>query len=1086
MARSIVRFVPLTLVLLPCALGAQSTTTAAVAGRVLAADGAPVEAAQVTLLQASTGVRYAALTDAEGGFVLRLVGPGGPYTLSLTAFGFAAVSREGIQLRVGETLRVDVEMRTEAIAVEGIRVRLDRDAVFRSSQIGPVTLLDQALVESIPILSRDLTQLAVLSPMVKTSEEGFSVAGQNDRYTALLVDGIAAKDVFGLTAGGIPGGQAGAKLLPLDAVAQYEVLVAPFDVRLSGFTGGVMNAVTRTGTNRWEGSAFGNARGESFTGKLELPGGRTADPSGVSREIFGFSLGGPLVRDVAHVFVSAEIESRSQPPDGLILGRDDPILPRITPSAMDRLLSELDVYGVDGGDPGVYVLRRDLANVFSRVDWRISDRHRLTARHVLSRAEDDTQPNRTAYDAYELSSNAVFRTSTTNTASVQFLSSLDGPWSNELLISLQRASDETSPAVEWPQVEVEVTSDHDPVLVRPVRAGSQLVGQANDLDQTMVELADHLTAAWGDHTVTFGARGALYDIDHLYLPGSAGSYRFLSMQDLADSLPHRYERTILQEGVDPRVRFSVMEVSGFVQDEFRVDDRLTLRYGIRMDVPVVPDRPTDNAEVQRLFGKGTNTVPSRQILFSPRFGFTWQSGGERTTQIRGGAGLFLGRPPFVWLANAYANDGLRTVTLVCDGGRDIEDATAPNRAPPFDPRGPLPDECVQTRPGAYVRTVTLFDEGFQFPQDLKLSLAADREITDRLTASASVIFTRALNQVFLEDLNIGPAVVDPDPDAGYTGGYGNRLHFGVPTATGFAPTRLHPEYGHVLQATNRSDDHAWAVSAELRGELSDHVRFQAGYSFSRSYDRMSLTFTDMISNFGLNGSVGHPNRPDLRPSRFDRPHKVVVALSGTPIPGLRGTEISVLYTGESGLPFSYVYRSDINGDGYPGSGAASDRYNDLVWLPREDELSFFPSEGPGTSILMANALRNDECLSAYAGRMVPRNACRAPWQNRLDLRVSQRFPAGPVDVRIDADVVNVLNLLNGSWGHIREARSSLPLLEADRRVEDSPTGLLEARWGGAVLPIRDAEGNLRPAEPWVNATPDSQWQAQIGLRVSWR
>ena len=219
---------------------------------------------------------------------------------------------------------------------------MERTDVFNPSQVGRATRLDEIAVEAVPILSGDFMDLAVLSPLVKkTSDGGFSVAGQNTRYNAILVDGASQKDMFGLTASGVPGGQAGAKIIPMDAVAQYEILVSPFDVRLSGFTGGVMNAVTRTGTNDWRTRGFMVHRNETLMGDLTLPTG-PVEASGVDRSLFGLSVGGPIIRDKAHFFIASEFERRNQPPTGFNLDRDDPFLVRISPEDMQAFQTLFD------------------------------------------------------------------------------------------------------------------------------------------------------------------------------------------------------------------------------------------------------------------------------------------------------------------------------------------------------------------------------------------------------------------------------------------------------------------------------------------------------------------------------------------------------------------------------------------------------------------------------------------------------------------------------------------------------------------------------------------------------------------------
>jgi hypothetical protein len=1059
---------------------AQSRTTSAVRGTVTQADGSPVVGATVRLRQTRTGNERVVGTDPDGRFLISLLQPGGPYTLSVSSLGFAQETRQEIQLQVGEMVTVNLTLRSQAIEVQGIEVTADRAEIFNPGQVGPATLLNERTVESLPILSRNLMELAVLSPLVKTTEQGgFSVAGQNDRYNSILIDGVASKDVFGLTAGGVPGGQAGAKLIPLDAVSQYEILVAPFDVRLSGFTGGVMNAVTKTGTNTWSLRGFGVHRTEALIGDLNLPTG-PVEASGVDRSLFGLSVGGPIIRDRAHFFASGEFERRKQPPDGYNLLRDDPDLVRVGP---DRLAEFTDLfeerYGLETGEPGPYPLGRELSNIFARVDWTLGGGHRVTVRNLFAKARNDESPNRAAFDPYGLSSNAVLREGSNNTSSVQVFSDLGRRGANEFNLTVQRTTDASTPVSDWPQVEIDLISTIDGVgFERGVRLGSEFFAQENDLTQTNVRLTNSLSLQkqGTGSTYTLGVTGAYYDISHRYLPGARGDWFFASLQDFVDDAPQRYQRTVLTEGQDPTVDFSVVEWGTFVQNEIAAGKGLTMRFGLRLDVPHVLDSPAENVEVTQLFGHSTGTVPSGGLLLSPRWGFNWQSEGRLTTQVRGGAGMFVGQPPFVWLANAFQNDGLRSLTQICTGRR-TDDPPSGNTVPRFDPFNP-PTSCLR---GDFqeVRTVTLFDEDFKYPQDLKFSAVVDQELSPRISMSLGVLFNKAINQIVLEELNLG------DPlNLGPTEGYGefDRRYFGQASDNGFAPTWDHPEFGHVLLAKNESEDWGASITAELRGSLTERLAFQTGYSLAKSYDKMSLVSTDMISNFGLNAVERHPNAPGLTTSNFDRPHKIVAAIYGEPFPGIEGMEISVLYTGQSGLPFTYVYRGDLNGDGYPGAGPAFDRFNDPIYVPeRAGEL---PSSF-ATQALLSQALESDECLAKHRGRILPRNACRAPWQNRLDLRLTQRLEIGTADVRFEADLINVLNLINPDWGTVQSIRPIVTLIEPVARREcRTCVGELVSQWAAGILPIRTDEGGLRPTDPWSVVSPDSQWQAQFGMRLS--
>ncbi|MBT8405097.1 MAG: carboxypeptidase regulatory-like domain-containing protein, partial [Gemmatimonadetes bacterium] len=961
----------------PAEAAAQSRTTSALRGIITGPDAEAMIAATIVIRHQETGAERTALTNDRGAFLVLLLQPGGPYTLTVQALGFAEERREGLMLQVGEVTTINLELRVEALELEGVQVDVQRDEIFNPAQVGPATLLNERVVESMPILSRDITELALLSPLVKTTESGgFSVAGQNDRYNSLLIDGVLNKDMFGLTSGGVPGGQAGAKLLPLDAVTQYEVLVAPFDVRLSGFTGGVMNAVTRSGTNDWRVRAAAVNRNEALMGDLVLPTG-SVEASGVDRSLFALSAGGPLVRDRGQVYIAAEAESRSRPPSGFNLFRDAPSVVRIAPDQLGDLQESLaSQFDLDAGTGGAYALEQQLANVFARVDWNFPGGSRLTVRNIFSLTTNDESPNRSAFDEYELSSNGVERRSMSNTTSFQLFSPISAMVSNQLDLSVQRVTDETTPNSTFPQMEVEVISSIDDTpYQRSVRFGGEFFGQVNDLAQTTVRLTNALDIQRGDDVLTLGVTGAWYDIAHTFLPGAGGDYFFASVDDFRNNAPERFQITRLADGYDATAAFDVVEWGAFAQHQLNAGQGLSMRFGLRVDMPVVLGAPETNFEVLDYFGYDTGKLPSGNLLISPRWGFNWQSAGEKRWQVRMGAGMFAGQLPYVWLANAFHNDGARSVTQLCEGRRYVE-PTSPFAVPAFVP-GSLPTACLSA-PMQEVRSAVVIPEDFKYPQDMKFAINADRELSDRLSVTAGVLFSKAINQIGVRELNLDEG--SPAPGYERLGGFERRFY-----------DDLDGRWGQVLEVTNDGEDWATSFSLEMRGRVADRLNAQVAYAYSRSWDRMSLQFADMASNFGFNPVENEADDPALTRSNFDRPHKIVVALFGTPFPGLDDTELSVLYTGESGLPFSYVYDLDVNGDGYPGQGGAFERYNDLLHIPANG----FDLPAPiGTQILMSRAIESDPCLKEHVGTIMDRNSCRAPWQNNLDLRLAQTLRFG--------------------------------------------------------------------------------------------
>ena len=697
-------------------LSAQSTSTAGLRGRIVDTEGIPVEAAQVTLTHTGTGATSTVLSVADGRYTLRGQRPGGPYRVTVTHIGFRQFAREDIELLLGRFVDLEITLVSEAIDLDELVVRAEQDPEFNPGRIGIATLVTSRSLRQLPTLTRNFVDFAALSPLSRVSEEGISVAGGNYRFNTLNVDGALNQDVFGLSTNGVAGGRAGGRVIPLEAVEQFQLEVAPFDIRQSGFTGGALNAVTKSGTNEFETSAFGFFRGSGLVGELVIDDVSTAPELSTSRA--GFTAGGPIRRDRAHFFIAGEWERVRQPPTGFHVGESDPLRLSLVADSVARMRSLLEGFDVDPGAASSFGLENRLANLFARFDWEMGDRHDAMFRYSFAVAQDDTDPNRLPGDAYELSSNGTAIRSRSHSAVFRLVSSLGNRLSNELSANVQILRDDENASAAFPQVEVRVDGEVDGLFVtRDVRAGAQFFAQENGLRQTVVQLSDNLSHDAGRHQLLFGASGTLFDFDRNFVPGVLGSYEFNSLEDLALNRPGRYEVTIPNSDQAGNPEFAVWEWALYAQDEWEAHDRLTLRAGLRMDVPVFGGRPEPNLELQRELEIHQWELPDLGFTWSARAGLNWRP--FDGTQVRIGTGLFTGRPAFAWLSNAFQNNGLALTTLLCRG----------DGAPPFNPSQPAPTRCRGT--GSTTESppiVNYFDRDFRFPQDWRTMFALDQRL----------------------------------------------------------------------------------------------------------------------------------------------------------------------------------------------------------------------------------------------------------------------------------------------------------------------------------------------------------------------
>jgi hypothetical protein len=1086
------RFLWLVLLLgCPVPAAAQGATAAVLRGEVRDSTGVAVSGARVEIRTAEGQLLAGTVTDVAGRYMLLGLPSGGPYTLRVEHAEQSPVEQGGLHLAAGETRRIPFTLTARPIALPELRVAMAPDLTFSGTRTGAVTVIEERAVRSMPTLDRDIVAFAALSPMASIHEGAISVAGQNSRFNALRIDGALAQDVFGLSPSGVPGGQAKAKPLPLDAIRQYTVLIAPFDVRQAGFTGGMLNATTRSGGDVWSGHVFAYYRDAAFSGHVPEMQGPGPTPRGAMPDFRtqtgGFTLGGPL--GPVRLLVAGEVERRYRPLPGLHLHQADAVRIGLDADSVTRLLDILETtHGFAPDDAGTYTLENPLGNLFVRLDAPLSARHDLTAHYNHIAAEDDIPAGRLGFGPYQLTSAATRLTSRTHSAMARLDSRLGDRTTNELLVNVQHTADATVAASEGPQVEVQMLAMvGGQVLRRFVQAGGDPLAHDNALDQRVIQVANSLSHARGDHLVTTGVEAAWFGVRRRHLPAARGIWRFHSLADLETNTPLTFERLVLADGADPAVEFGVLQLGTYVHDEWSVGNAWTLTLGARLDLPVPLARPGYNRDAEVTTGVITDRLPSANPMLSPRVGFNFTPATRRRTQLRGGVGLFAAFPPLAWIADAHADTGLRTRFVTCtdtftDGGARI-------RIAPGITDGTPPEECL-TNAVQVERDITFFAEDFRYPQDLRVSVGMDRELPWGLIATVDALYTRALHQVALEDVNLGSGNTGPlllrD---GYPEGIGPRPVFGaprlVPTPFGpFETQRRWPEYGRVIRVGNRSRNAALAVATEVQRRFSDRLDFRLAYTYTRAIDTRSLLYQNASLNYGLTPVRSDPARPETQLSAFDRPHRVMGTVWSRLAPWGDGFDAALLYVGQSGLPYSYVYDTDMNGDGYPGPGAAAGAYNDLIYIPHD------PSEisaGPASVAMLFQLAARDPCLAEARGRIHARNTCRAPWSNRLDLRLSQglSLPAGTV--RITGDILNVLNLLNPGWGLVQVAPPVVPIFRYDRRL--SCPGL-ECRIGNPVIGDftgprhRDAvSGQLIADLPYVVSTPDSQWRAQLGIQV---
>ncbi len=1037
---------------------AQGVTTAAVVGQLTDEAGGAVAEATVQLTNTSTGQRYGSRSGADGRYFFENVQVGGPYTIDIRALGFEPLQKTGVMLQLGQRLVGDYQMKRAAVQLAAVSVEA-ANPLLSSSRTGAQTFVGESLLAHLPTLGRNFYDFVSSVPqVVSASVPGISIAGQNNRFNNIQIDGGVNNDVFGLAASGTPGGQANAHPISVEAIREYQVLIAPFDVRQGSFTGGILNAVTKSGSNEFHAAGWGYIQNQSLVGK-NLSGLSAAD---FHQNQYGLSFSGPIIRDRLHFFTELDVQARGAPFVGQQIKTDttggaDSLNVGIRKATADSVTNVLvNQYGFNPGTFASPVIGNPDKNFFGKLNLQVAQNSQVELSYNFVDANQDVLVhNSTATgfrDGYQLSNSGYNFATTTNTLRSKWTAQL-GSKSNELIAGYQKIRDHRVIPNNVPLIFV--GGDRAFAGAVPstnIAAGAERFSQGNALNQDIYELTDNFTIPKGRHVFTIGTHNEFFHFFNVFFAASGGVWAFRNVDSLVAGHPYRYEIALPLRAGGPNADFKVQQFGGYVQDQWAATPRLNLNIGVRLDVPTQKSPPTDKKLLDTL-GINTGDFPSGNALWSPRVGFNYDITGDGTAKVRGGIGIFSGRPPYVWLSNAYGNTGLEQTTLICDGAVTLPTT---DTVPTFtvDPNS-QPQKCGTPGPPVLSQgaaSVVYFDPNFKFPQNLKASLGLDHQLAYGIVGTFDFLYTKAVNQFYLSDVNVAGV-------QSVLAAEGGRVEYGtINTATG-APTvvRKTTSFRDVIRHRNESKDKAFQITYQLEKHFSNHMQFIAGYTYSHVEDLFSLTSSIASSNYRFTALDGTIENRNLRTSVFDIPHKI--SLTGVfSLPAQ--VTLAATYIGQSGSPYTYVTQSDVNGDGQGG--------NDPVYVPRDS--ADITLNTPATEWSRLNAyIQGEPCLEKARGSLLQRNSCRNPFIHIMNLRVTKGLPSiGGQHVELTADVFNFLHLINHDWGVIRQTSGF-----------EEVNLINTAGWD----PVNN-RFKYRLALPQKNAPTTQQWRLQLGLRYS--
>ncbi|MGQ0703739.1 MAG: hypothetical protein ACT4PM_11465, partial [Gemmatimonadales bacterium] len=858
----------------------------------------------------------------------------------------------------------------------------------------------------LPTANRDLYSFVQLSPHVSTTR-GVSGAGGNFRFAGFRVDGAVEQASFGRNPS--PTG----KQIPIEAVKEYQVLVAPYEVWHGGFSGALVNAVTRSGGNALHGSVYVFARNEQLA--RNVPSLREAP---YERVQYGFSLGGPVVRNRAHFFVASELQHHRSPAAGPYLEQDAAATPDVPVdrAAIDRFTQVLAGFGLQAGSAGLVSNANPLRNLFARLDIALPAWNgRLVFRHNYgwSRSERFSRPM--GSDLFPLSTVGSEQRSTWNATVAQLHTSFPGGAVNELLVGRSSGPVTTEPFAAQPLVSVFVPRAGSPGAAR-LQAGSP-ESLADAVTQRAIQLTDRLTLPVGrSHRITLGAEAEIYRAGREAVLGRYGFWTFWSL----DSLEQRQAASfrISTDFGGGTAAVSGTRLTSFVGDAWQVDARLSVHAGLRAELPLVNGHPPYAAAVDSLFGRRTDRLPAARIVWSPRVGFTWELGRSRDDRVRGGLGLFTSPWPLNWWVNAFANYGEGIRTLRC-GTTKNDRGEAPLFEPDYRnaPAACAKGESILADQGG---PVNLLDSNLAPPRALRASLSYERGLPWGIVASVEGLLSYQIRDgAFLNRALAPPSVRDRS---------GRTLYGALDILGKATPDLVSPRFPEVIDLASHSRNRYADISVQLVKRFNNGIEAVASYTYSQARDIQTPTSPVAADNWRAWVISDRQEAFRLTRSDLDQPHRVVVAGTYTAPWRRWRTDLSLLYVGAVGTPFTYLAGPDVGSGDLNADGAV----NDPLYVPRDaGDASEIRFAGSAAEVGIQQQALNQfiagtPCLRKQRGRILERNSCTGPWGHTLHVSLRQGLPSPRGhSLALTVEVFNALNLIDQDWGLVRTPNVAL-------------------------------------------------------------
>ncbi|MDX5337872.1 MAG: carboxypeptidase regulatory-like domain-containing protein [Cyclobacteriaceae bacterium] len=1067
----------------------QGVTTSGISGIVTEANGQPLPGANVVATHLPSGTRYGAVSNIEGKYSIPGMRVGGPYRLTVSFIGFSTQEIDGIVLSLGVFANVNVVLPEDGQELSEVVVTSTSGSIFSNERTGASTSIDNRALSKLPTISRNITDFTRLTPQ----SNGQSFAGQDSRLNNITVDGSYFNNSFGLGSGSNPGGRTGVSPISLDAIEQISVNVAPYDVRQGNFTGAGVNTVTRSGTNEFSGSAYYFWRNNNNVGTEA--GENTFNPGDFTYKQYGFRVGGPIIKDKLFFFASFEDETEARPGTTWRANRGEPIegnVTRVLASDLDQLSTFLrNNFNYETGPYEGYDNETLGTKFLVKLDYNINERNKLSLRYNhLDSSTDVLMSNSSSLgfgnrngrvDALNFQNSNYSILENIRSVVGELNTRISNNMTNNLIVGYTYQDESRGYKGEFfPMVDILNNG------TTYTSFGFEPFTPNNELRYKTFQIQDNLQIFAGNHTFTLGFSYEKYESENVFFPGSQSAYVYNSLEDFyKDANNFLANGNTVPSGVNLR-RFQVrwnnipgsekpiqpLEVDyvGFyAQDEVQITNNFKATLGLRFDIPYFGETALRNQAVESLSFRNsesayvkfrTDQLPEPNILWSPRVGFNWDVFNDMKTQVRGGTGIFTGRPAYVWISNQVGNNGILT------GFAQFDNTTAR----PFNPNPDAYKPTEVTGQPASSYELALTETDFKFPQVWRSNIAIDQQLPWNLVATGEFIYSADVNGIayYNGNLPVHQALFNgPDKRPRYTR---NRINSNIPNA---------------IVLSNQAVGNSWVASFSLERPFTNGLFVKAAYSYGESMNTVDPG--SIAAGTWFNNPISRdPNNPELGFSSNNLGHRVFATASySKDFFKFGNTSFSLFWESRTIGNASYTFSGDLNGDG----GTS----NDLIYIHKNvEEMNFQQytvtvNGAPRTFTAAEQAaaweayIQQDKYLSANRGQYAQRGAVIMPMISRADFTFAQQLftninnKKNTLEFRVD--ILNVGNLLNKDWGVGQTFNSTQPLI-----VPTTAQGGPANAAGVSQYRLRNFGSDLISETYRPTAGVNDVWRMQFGLR----